>query len=534
MIRWFFRFGRAFWRFLEFRSRLIETGAFSSVTSGFPDSKDLSPWEHPYLTSSNIARFRAYSEQVWQAAREADRASDSPLKVAFCVNMAQNMTKWGRLAREAGIEAVVFPHPEDVSAINAPEWEVYDGEIANIFDGKSFHRDRPHLDTGVPCRRPPYDPFLILHVRELFLQGHRQHFHRLQAEMPTMRMELLITHPELASYYQWARELLAFDASYATSIPLASYLSGKPYCTFSCGGDLMIDCGRSNGYGQLMSWTYNASRFLMLTNPQGLGHCRRLGFSNALYLPYVMDDHRYCPGVGRARQQWEQERGAGFYVLSTARIDQEVKGNGRSQLDILLRAVRDRPNLRFVFLSWGRDAQTFQTIVSSQGLAKHFLFLKPVGKQRLIDYYRSCDAVMDQFVYGYYGATGLEAASVGKPIVMRIRTEQYAPLYRGDPAPVINCASSEDLYQSLINLVDRPSWARECGQALRDWLVRNHGHEKMLPVLLALLRLTARKIPLPPDLVHPLLDPLDPEEQAYHASRLSYPTVETVPARVAA
>lgn len=490
------------------------------VTKAPMDSKDASPWEHPYLTSTNLSRFRKYSEQVWQIALDADQAGDYPLKIAFCVNMAQNMTKWGRLARQRGAEAVVFPHPMDVSALNAPEWEVCDGEASDVADGAGFLAEYPSLNVGVPCRRVPWEQSSFEQVKQQYLRGDRTAFLRAQSQSSTMRHEFLLANPEYSCYYLWMCELQDFDVSYACSIPLASYFSGRPYCTFTVGGDLQIDCGRADVYGQVMRLAFQTSQFLMISNPHPLGHCRRLGFSNGLYLPYIMDDQRYCPGDGQARESWEAQLGAGFFILSVARIDQDVKGNGLNRLDALIRAAKASPKLRFVFLGWGNDVEHMRTAINAQELGTRFLFLKPVGKERLIDYYRSCDAVLDQFVYGYYGATALEAASVAKPVLMKMRSEHYAPLYQGDIAPVINCDSNQDLYHALVALADQPVEARRQGDLLRQWLIRNHGQACFMPILLALLKLTARQTPLPKDLAQPLLEPLSAEEIAYHRSRL--------------
>jgi glycosyltransferase involved in cell wall biosynthesis len=483
---------------------------------GPPDSADPTPWDHPFLTPENLRRFHAYSRQVWQWARDCHEQAERPLRVAFCVNMAQSMTKWARLSRECGAEAVVYPHPMDGSALNAPEWEVFDGEAGDLFDGADFRRSHPELDPGVECRRVAWDGEPFAAARAQFLAGNRPPYYRLQAAAPGLRHELLLLHPEFAAYHPWARELQGFDVSLAASIPIASYLSARPYCAFSVGGDLQFDCGRADALGRVLGLSFAGARFLILGNPHPLAHCRRLGFANAVYVPYPMDDHRYCPGEPRARPAWEQQFGPGFYVLSTARVDHAVKGNGGAQLQSLVDAARARPQLRFVFLSWGKDVGLLQEAVRQQGLGTQFLFLPPVGKQRLIDYYRSADAVLDQFVYGYYGATALEAASVGKPVIMRLRAEHYAPLYEGDVAPVHNCPTPTDVYRALLELVDRPQEARERGLALRRWLGRHHGRERTMPILLGLLRLAATQTPLPADLVSPLLDPLSPDEQTYH------------------
>ena len=134
----------------------------------------------------------------------------------------------------------------------------------------------------------------------------------------------------------------------------------------------------------------------------------------------------------------------------------------------------------------------------------------------MIDYLRSSDAVLDQFVYGYYGATGLEAAAIGKPILMRIRAERSSALYRGDVAPVVNLAGPEELRTALVRLVEKPEWHRRRGEELRAWLVRNHGAARMMPILLALLRLAADHVPLPTGLDNPLLDVESEAEQHYH------------------
>jgi glycosyltransferase involved in cell wall biosynthesis len=403
----------------------------------------------------------------------------------------------------------------DQTALNAPEWEEFDGEFTDLFDAAGFLREHPEARAPVEVRRPAWDGESYRAAAARWARGDRVAHHRLLAPTPQLRHEVFRLHADFCTYYPWARELCAFDVHVAASVPIACYLSGQPYLAFSVGGDLQIDCGLANSTGEVMSSAFNSARFLLFTNPHTIGHCRRLGFGNGLYFPYLLDDLRYCPGSGRARPEWEARFGPGTYVLSSARLDTAVKGNA-NQLETLVRAVQARPSLHFIFLAWGLDAEQTQRTIAARGLGGRFHFLPPVGKRRLLDYYRSCDAVLDQFVYGYYGATGLEAAAVGKPVVMRIRPEQYGPLYRGDVAPVCQCDTADDLVQALLLLVDRPQARRERGEAMRRWLVRNHGRERMLPILLGLLRLAADRAPLPADLVSPLLEPLSEAERAYH------------------
>jgi glycosyltransferase involved in cell wall biosynthesis len=231
-----------------------------------------------------------------------------------------------------------------------------------------------------------------------------------------------------------------------------------------------------------------------------------------------MDDHDYCPGEGKIREQWNQIYGDGIYVLMTSRLDSKVKGQDENFLQMLIKVAQERPQVKFIFLMWGNSVKEFQEQMDNCQQKQQFICLEPVGKKRLIDYYRSCDIVLDQFVYGYYGATALEAAAIGKPVLIKLRREQYDPLYLGDVAPMINAHNLEDIYQSLLKLIDDLELRHNQGQAVRQWLVRNHGEQKTVPLMLALLRLTADQIALPPDLKNPLYDSLSQEELDYHKS----------------
>lgn len=496
----------------------------SFVAERFPalerDSIDEAPWRHPYLSERNIRRFREYSETVWQIALDHSSAHPSPMKIAFMVNMAQNMHKWARIAQGQGADVTLFLHPLDNGALSCPEWEEFDGESLYLQDRNSIITANPGIHVDVPYKRIGLEGSALLSSYYEFQLGNRKPLMVLLSRTPGIRHEVFFKYEGFYPYYSWAKELTEFDVLYAASSPLAAYASGRPYCLFSVGGDLMFDCGRGDDYGRLMSLSFNAARFILASNPHTLGHSRRLGFSNAVYLPYPMDDGRYCPGEGQARKRWEEMYGTGIYVLMTSRLDAKYKGQDNAFFAALVNAVRQRPQLRLVFLAWGENANAFRKQVEAAGLSDHFIILNPVGKKRLIDYYRSCDIVLDSFVYGYYGATALEAAAVGKPVIMKLRKEHYAPLYNGDVMPVFHADTSGEMGNALITLCDRPALRLQSGEAMRSWLVRNHGEQKTAPLMLALLRLTANCVALPEDLCNPLLDEETEEERIYHEACL--------------
>jgi len=485
------------------------------------DSVDRRPWEHPYLTADNIRCFREYSLAVREVALAKWRAAPRDLDIGFCINIAQNTYKWACMAQKAGARATLYLHGWDDRALSSPNWEEFDGEWPNVMDGPGFRAAFPHLRPEVPCinyhldhRSPFFDAW------QKWKQGDRKPLLALQAGNPRLRIDSVAAYDGIYTYLlPWADQLSRHDVTCSAYFPVPAYLSGKPYCAFAIGDDLQTECGLASSIGQLQSLAFNGARFLWLSNPHALGHCRRLGFTNGVYLPYPMDDSRYSPGQPRARQEWEERFGPGFYVLSTARLDQAVKGNS-GIFDDLARLTMRLPSIRFVFLSWGADAREMEKRIQRAGLQNNFLMLPPVGKTRLIDYYRSCDCVLDQMIYGYYGATGLEALSVGKPVVMRIRTEHYDPLYGGDVAPVVNCVDAQAVPAAIESLFRNPAYCARVGKESRAWIKRNHGEEVTIPLMLSLLQFTMENGVLPPDVQNPLWEDESPEETRYHLSRL--------------
>ncbi len=502
-------------RFLARGLRALAARVEAGQPSADLASQDSHPWEHPGLTPERLARLREASLAVHRVALELPPPSRPP-NFGFAVNLAQTMTKWAAIVQAQGASVEVYPHPLDLSALNAPEWEDFDGEWADVHDGAGFLASSASRQGRVPVRRVPMDDVGLFAAWRGAWRGRRRELAVAACGSPGLRTEALFAYRGLYPYAAFARALGAHDALATASLPLAAYLSGRPYLACPVGGDLQIDCGRPDDVGLALLLSFAGARFLLVSNPHVVAHCRRLGLTNALFLPYPMDDSRYRPGEGRARRDWEAKLGPGVFVLSTARQDTAVKGQGESLVAELVRLARARPGLRFVFLSWGADADRLRGTLAAAGVADRCLLLPPVGKARLIDYYRSADLVLDTFVYGYYGATALEAAACGRPVVMRLRTAHYAPLYGGDVAPVENAEGPEAAAEAIRRLHDEPDLRHARGLGMRDWLARVHGEQTAGRVLFGLLRMAAEGIPAPAGLDRPLSDPLSPAEEEYH------------------
>ncbi len=480
-------------------------------------SIDLRPWEHPFLTTENLIKFRSYSDQVHDFVNEyISKLTRPKYTYAFSVNMAQNMHKWAMISSRLGLPSTLFPHPLDSSQLSSPEWEYFDGEVQCISNDQIYLTKKKEIKLDIPIFETEMKGDEFLTSYNDFQKGNRRHFLKLVQNVPSLKIDALLKYRGFYPYFNWAKSLSNFDAIYTASSPIAAYFSGKPFCACSVGGDLQSDCGRPDDLGQLMTLSFNAAKFLMISNPHTLGHSRRLGFTNGIHVPYPMDTTRYKPGEGRSRNKWMSMFGGDFFVLSTARLDQKIKGQDSDFIKSLSDVSSLRQGVRFIFLNWGEGAKNFQNLIDKFELKKNIILLNPVGKEKLIDYYRSSDVIIDQLVYGYYGATALEAAAIGKPVLMKLREEQYRPLYHEDVAPVININNAEQLKNTLLKLYDDNDYRSSQGDKLLAWLKRNHGETTAGVKMTQLLIFTAMNASIPKDLENPLKSELTNEEINYH------------------
>lgn len=490
-------------------------------------SIDFHPWEHPFLLDSNIADFRSYSDLVYEYI-DTQTKNLKPLKcVAMSDNMAQNMLKWGLMLQRQGVKATLVPNPMETTAINHPKWEFYEGDFKDIYDSNKFDLLTKSLSVDLPIKNVEMRGDEILKFANIYkgkIISIKRNAPRVYNELN--RYQELLKHEGCYPYYEWARELSKYDITYTAGTPVAAYATGRPYLAFSVGGDLQINCGKRGPYWRLLTKSFQKANFLLISNPVTLAHSRRLGLRNGIYLPYPMDEDKYSPGIGKARIDWIQRTGKDFFILTTNRIDSKVKGTNSDLVKAMTQTLRESQGVAFVFIEWGESVAEFKEELTKAGIENSVIFVNPVGKVKLIDYYRSADIVLDQLSYGYFGATALEAMSIGKPVVMFLRQYQYFQLYKGDIAPIQNISGAMSIKQELLQLIHNKSYRINQSKLSRAWILRNHAENVAGRKLMNLLVFAASggRIPISISSKNPLQKPISIKELKYHISlRFSNP-----------
>ncbi len=476
-------------------------------------SFDRTPWRHPWLKPANLRRARQFSDRILaQAARIAQRAPRQ-FDYGFVCNMANALYERAVPLRKQGMRISLFPHPQDRFVMSQPEWEEYDGTLAQPADFDALVESGVDFPAVQGVKRYSIDPTCYLEKEQIL--AHKPAF---------VRTRDALRFPNYVFYNSsLIQGLQCMDALLAVQAPYLAYLSGKPYLVAQTGGEIWYECSRDDELGKLQRDAYAGAYAFLVSNPWSYAHARRYGLHKLVYVPMILDEQTYAPGESRFRDAWKRATNGDFFVLSTSRLDDLYKGTGLA-LDGFARFAARHPGARLVLLDWGADRERHFERLSGLGIADKVMILPLSGKRRVIEYLRAADCLIDQFVLGYYGATALEAMACGLPVVMRLEAEQYGALCEGGPPPVLNRDSVDGIAQALDFLaVDEPR-RLAIGEAHRRWFLENHSAARWGAAYANLLAAAAMNAPLKWR-ASPLRARLSKAERTYQSRELEHAPV---------
>ncbi|WP_076858900.1 glycosyltransferase [Bradyrhizobium mercantei] len=483
-------------------------------------SFDRTPWRHPWMTADNIRHFAAYSklqlaqlEERLQAHKRKTRLRrwlrQFPLKLkqrenryAFAGNMANVNYLRAAPLRRRNLEVDLVLHPHDDSIFAQPAWEDFDGEITELGENPAARLFQARLPDWVHRYQTDtnWEPILL------------------DAERATVTPEQLLLWPEYMYYLPTAAALSHYDALLVSQSPYLGFFSGRPYLFGQTGGDIWLEASRNDSLGILTRKSIASSYAALVSNPITLPHARRYGLHNLLYVPWPLDEDVYSPGDSAdIRSEWRDRVGGDFFVLTSMRMDRYWKG-AQHALDGFVRFASQAPQARLLVLGWGDDLEAARNQVKQLGLLDRVLFLPTVGKKRLVRYLRAADVVIEQFVLGYYGASGLEAMACGKPTIMRIEREQYDALIDVGAPPTLDAQNGQEVERHLSALYGDRALCRRIGEQTRDWFIRAQSSQRWSKVYRLLLEAMVAGLPLSFS-DSPLCEPLSKEELEYHAEQ---------------
>lgn len=403
-------------------------------------------------------------------------------------NIANNAYNNAKLLRRAGVEADVLVYDYD-HVMGHPEWEdaTIDVDLPERFT------DWRNIDLG-GFERPSWFREVALRPRretELFAGQHRaQSIARRLARTgvayalmnrfggDTSRMLRFLDILRYLEFYPEFTELLAgYDIiqAYATD-PIRALLAAPdtPLVAFEHGTmrDIPFE---STPTGRLLSLAYRRAKHVIITNPDVIGSAKRLGLERYSFVPHPLDETKYRPGSSPRLDALRAEHDCDLVLFAPSRHNWEIKGNDR-----ILRAVarlvhggRRQPLL--ILCDWGQQMDRSRRLVDELEIGRHVVWVPPLSKMKMIDFYNGSDVVLDQFVIGTFGTVTPEAMATATPVIIHFDSEIHRWCYETMP-PVVRARTTEEICERLVELYD-PARRRTIGEAGRDWICEHHGRE---------------------------------------------------------
>lgn len=416
------------------------------------------------------------------------------MRVLHVGNIANNAYNNAKFLRRKGIEADVLCY-DYTHIMGQPEWEdaEFEGNPDEFnprweqVDLNGFRRPawfiQEELAPRVPSRRKQRfkgqfrlerlmrDPVRWLHVfinyrLESLLSGTEPRPHA---------VDFFKIYPTRKWFQQWFKGYDLIQAYATEPIHALLFATGQPYVAFEHGTMREIPFEDSTT-GRLLTLAYRKANKVFITNPDVLTAAQRLGLTNFQFIPHPVDETKYRPLPTALRSHLVNRHQADLILFAPSRHNWALKGN-----DLLLKAfARFRQTTRrsavLIQCEWGQEVAQSKQLIEALGLTACVLWVPPLNKMKLIDYYNAADVVLDQFTIGTFGTVTPEAMACGKPVVLHFDRGMHEWCYAEMP-PVASARTEGEIHERLVELCGDPGYRNTLGQASREWIVKHHGWE---------------------------------------------------------
>ncbi|MFH1656259.1 MAG: glycosyltransferase [Candidatus Nealsonbacteria bacterium] len=120
--------------------------------------------------------------------------------------------------------------------------------------------------------------------------------------------------------------------------------------------------------------------------------------------------------------------------------------------------------------------------LKKQGYFVEFKLLENVKHKEMKDLIDRADIVIDQLLFGWYGALAVEAMALSKPVICYLNKNFFNFVPWSEDIPIVN-ANSEDLYNKIKFLIDNPEKRKEIEKKSRWFVEKWHNPIKKVQEL---------------------------------------------------
>lgn len=217
----------------------------------------------------------------------------------------------------------------------------------------------------------------------------------------------------------------------------------------------------------------------ILISPHQKIFLKRLGIADkGGYLPFPVDIDKYSRTDAASLRRGLLGSGNAEYIFfhpSRHEWKNNLTTNNKGNDKVLVAFasyLKMRPGKAIlVLVNKGRDVAETRNLADELGVGGSTIWLDPMPKAKLIEYYSAADIVLDQFTLGGFGQIFLESMACGRPTFIYLKG--YESAYREIP-PAVNVSSVEEIADNLRVLTDDRRRLDDLGKRSREWMQRYH------------------------------------------------------------
>ena len=249
--------------------------------------------------------------------------------------------------------------------------------------------------------------------------------------------------------------------------------------------------------GRLLALGYQLAEACIITNPDVLGSAKRLGLRHYRFIPHPVDETKYCPGETSLADELRRELRVPLIFFCPSRHEWS-NGSDSKRSDRVIRAfgryVREAepaglPAAALVLTKWGTEVRASQQLCSELGIEGRVVWLHPMHKMCLLEYYRAADVVLDQFheAVGSFGTVTVEAMACACPVIMYFNPQVHEWCLEENP-PIQSALTTPEIYGRIVALAGSAERRAAVGAQSRAWVERWHGWQRVAGMHLELYR----------------------------------------------
>jgi hypothetical protein len=416
------------------------------------------------------------------------------MKIGFIGNIANNMYLMAGCFRALGHEANYYHLPADFM-FSQPFWEDQDLFVSyeQLHDPALMARFRRAWTKPDWVTERPVSPG----------RGRLGRYLAASRWLSWPQLADIRSFRELACnlYPFFQKELRSCDWVMACGITglLACAQAGVPYVFWPHGQDLRDATGQKESLRQpgTIALVRRAAHDALLAGSHGSDMNLLLKkicpSERVTIIPFLVNSEIYRPGPMESNFSFLPkeineilEKRNRLLLFMPSRLSDHWKGTGRF-ISAYLETVRRYPGKLFLITSgWGPDFAKYQELIRTNKTARQSIYCLSgaLSKGFLRRLLNSVDVVADQFNLGWYGTSFVEAASLGKMVLIHLDRERWREHVAGLAfPPVREYRTREQLVAVLGDLAQGKIDYRAEGRQMHDWAWHNHGMQRWVPHL---------------------------------------------------